>query len=108
MIALPFFIPAVCMQKDRLFIKTPVSTVYGSGPVFQKTGFSSKLRLYLIWKWTGLSKDRLFIKTPVSTQYGSGPVFQKTGFFIKTPVSTQYGSGPVFQKIQLFIKNPGF
>ena len=128
MIALPFFIPTVCKQKDRLFIKTPVSTVYGSGPVFQKTGFLSKLRslpymevdrsfkrpafyqksrLYLIWKWTGLSKDRLFIKNPVFTLYGSGPVFQKTGFLSKIP-SLPYMEVDRCFKNPTFHQKPGF
>ena len=107
MIALPFFIPTVCKQKPA---------------------FSKKSRLYLIWKWTGVSKDRLFIKNPVFTLYGSGPVFQKTGFLSKIPslpymeVDRCFKRPAFYQKsrlyliwkwtgvskTQLFIKNPGF
>ena len=115
-----------CKQKTRVFKK---AQVFSKNPTFHQ-----KLRLYLIWKWTGLFKrpvfssktpslpymevDRcfqktgLFIKNSVITLYGSGlvfSVFQKTGLFIKNSVFTLYGSGPVFQKRPVFSsKTPVF
>ena len=76
------------IKKPGLFIKNSVFTLYGSGPVFQKTGLFSTF-----FKIPCFFQNSVFLKIPCSRDR---PFSQKTGLFIT------FLKFRVFQKIPCF------